>query len=346
MYKPFLLFLFTLMTCCSLFAQSDAEKALQKGKAQYEKGSYQNCIKSLNASLSLDSSLAKAFAYRAACKLAEMDEAGAMKDANISIRKDSTISLAWLTRAQLKRNLFEYDPALQDHIRAIELKPNSGDMHYEYGLTLNVAGQTEGAKTAFSKAIELDPTLYRAWREKGALEAQAGDTAQARIDLDKAIELARKDPVNYNSRGLFLKAANGNHTGALEDYKMAIKLNPNYAYAFNNRGWSHYKTGEVDKALKDIKMSLNKRGDNPWAYRNLAVMSQELERKDEACSNAQMAIRYHFTEMYGSEMEDLMKANCKKELIEEVEKAKESATPAKQPTKTQDPTRTRRSNAP
>ncbi len=42
----------------------------------------------------------------------------------------------------------------------------------------------------------------------------------------------------------------------MADYNKAIEINPQYAYAYNNRGWVYYNLKEYDKAIKDYNKAL------------------------------------------------------------------------------------------
>lgn len=305
-----------------LFAQGP-DKALEKGKTQFHQKHYKAGLKTFNSLLKQDSSNTDALAYRAATKLQLLDSEGALRDAQKALRQDSMHAVAWGVKAVAHRRSFDLDEALMAHQMALRWAPDSAKQHFQYGYTLSLVGREQDAIKAFDYALVLDSNMYRAYRERGTIRAHIGDTIQARSDLDRAVALAPEDPVNYNSRGFHLYASSGRHERALKDYKQAIKLNPNYAYAFNNRGWSRYMTGDADKGIKDIVGSLKRRGDNAWAYRNLAVIALEQGRIDDACSYAQSAINYNFVEQYGQEMTELMKANCKEEAPKKKDKTKE-----------------------
>ena len=48
----------------------------------------------------------------------------------------------------------------------------------------------------------------------------------------------------------------GQYERAIQDYNKAIQLNPNYAEAYNNRGWAYYCLKQYGKALKDFEKAL------------------------------------------------------------------------------------------
>ncbi len=188
------------------------------------------------------------------------------------------------------------------------------DAYYRKAQVLQLQGQLAGANSAVDKALVLEnsagPTSARLHRVKGELAAMAGDTAQASTELNIAVQLAPKDPVNYNSRGYYGHAYRGDYQGALADYDRAVKLNPNYSYAFNNRGWTWYKLGNTTKALKDIGQARRKKPGNPYIYRNLGIIAMEIGDTAKACLLLREAIDKGFTALYGPEVEERMALAC------------------------------------
>lgn len=150
----------------------------------------------------------------------------------------------------------------------------------------------------------------RVFRLRGECAALEGDSAAARKDLDHAISLAPRDPVAWNSRGFYRYAHFNEHRRAILDYDRAIKFNPNYGFAFNNRGWSYYKLGDKEKALKDISLAARKNKHNAFAYRNLGVIALESGDPKAACDHFRQALAEGFTLKHGPEVEELMKKNC------------------------------------
>jgi tetratricopeptide (TPR) repeat protein len=46
------------------------------------------------------------------------------------------------------------------------------------------------------------------------------------------------------------------YDSAIADFTEAIRLNPNYAAAYNNRGVAHYRKGDIDKAIAGYEAAL------------------------------------------------------------------------------------------
>ncbi len=184
------------------------------------------------------------------------------------------------------------------------------DVPYHLGLVRKANGETEQALALFEEAVKLEADHYGALRERGSMLALLGDSTGALRDLDRAIKIAPRDPVNHNSRGFYGHAHFGHHRRAIQDYNKAIKLNPNYGYAFNNRGWSRYSIGEVDKAVKDIRLAGRKNPENAYVQRNMGVIMLAKGNKEAACMHFKLALEMGFTQRYGDEVGTLYTEHC------------------------------------
>lgn len=190
------------------------------------------------------------------------------------------------------------------------------DVLMRLALVEQMRGRSAEALGAIDRALAEAPQggtdAARLHRIKGEIAATAGDSATARRELDLAVQMAPADPVGYNSRGYYVHAWQGHHRAAVQDYDRAIKLNPNYSYAFNNRGWSLYKMGQTAKGIKDIERAKRKKAYNPYVYRNLGFIALEGGDTAKACIQFRQALDKGFTAQFGDEVELQVAAHCGK----------------------------------
>lgn len=94
------------------------------------------------------------------------------------------------------------------------------------GDLLKQEGNYSEAKTAYNKALQIDPYYVNAWDGIGWPLNRLGDYTQAISYLDKALEI---DPKNIDA--LIFKAQAlyniGNHTGAKYYFGKAFEIDPN-----------------------------------------------------------------------------------------------------------------------
>lgn len=113
-------------------------------------------------------------------------------------------------------------------------------------------GDYDKALEYCNQAIALDSVKTNYLYEKANILDNAGRTQEAIKTMSDYIANTPDEPAGYYQRGWF-KDHFGDIEGALEDYNMAITLQPNVAYAYLNRGVLYRLKGENAKAESDFK---------------------------------------------------------------------------------------------
>ncbi len=138
------------------------------------------------------------------------------------------------------------------------------------------AGNSQAALAAYSQAIDKAPheASFRLYRSSIYKDLQAWE--QAERDLDEGIRLSPIDPELYSYRAL-IRIQRNNTAGAVEDFREAIRLDPNLGYAHFRLGWL-YSYLEEDKATAAIEhltraIALNEQFE-VRLYRSMAYLAQ------------------------------------------------------------------------
>jgi tetratricopeptide (TPR) repeat protein len=95
----------------------------------------------------------------------------------------------------------------------------------------------------------------------------ATDTGEKLRYYSEAIRLKPDFAAAYNNRGIARKAK-GDLDGALKDFGKAIRLNPGDADTYNNRGVARGVKGDLDGALKDFGEAIRLNAGDADAYNN------------------------------------------------------------------------------
>ncbi len=82
-----------------------------------------------------------------------------------------------------------------------------------------------------------------------------GQYFAAIVDFDTAIRLKPDYAIAYNNRGA-VKYHLGQHSAAIADYDTAIRLKPGYAIAYNNRGIAKVQLNRISGAKQDARTAL------------------------------------------------------------------------------------------
>ena len=86
---------------------------------------------------------------------------------------------------------------------------------------------------------------------------KAEDNLQKIKFYTSAIKLNPEYATAYNNRGSAYDSL-GKYDNAIQDYNKAIKLDPEYAIAYNNRGYAYDSIGKYDKAMDHFRDAVEK----------------------------------------------------------------------------------------
>ena len=111
--------------------------------------------------------------------------------------------------------------------------------------------------------IQTDSTSSLAYWQRAVCQARMNEydasrgtdvrlkTVGAIADLDRAVRLSPNNAYLYFDRGN-LYASNKDYARAVEDYDMAVKLDPKLAEAYYNRGIANINLGKTDIGISDL----------------------------------------------------------------------------------------------
>jgi tetratricopeptide (TPR) repeat protein len=155
----------------------------------------------------------------------------------------------------------QFDRAIQDFDRAIQLKPNDPRI---LASIFNGRGGAYGGKTQYDRAIDnydqavrLEPKNGVLFRSRGFAYALTGKNDRAIEDFNEAIRLASNDATALVGRGESYRAM-GQYDRAIQDYNQAIRLDPNLADAFQARGAAYADKKDYDRAIQDFDEAIRR----------------------------------------------------------------------------------------
>ncbi|MFV7233961.1 tetratricopeptide repeat protein [Flavobacterium sp. ZB4R12] len=146
---------------------------------------------------------------------------------SIEIYKPAHAS-TYYSRGNAKFHLQDYQSAIEDYTKAIEVDPNYGEAYYRRGFVMHSLKHYLGAITDYSKAIEIYPNYASAYYYRGNAKRSLQDYRGAIQDYTKAIKLDRHFKDAYKNRGI-AKYHLRNYLGSIADYTRSIDPNHNAA---------------------------------------------------------------------------------------------------------------------
>ena len=194
----------------------------------------------------------------------------------------------FLDRGIMFAMLKNYESAIADFSQAIKINPKLAGAFILRGRALLAnAGLLEGVDEDFKGIRNADFTLSK---DAEALQKKNRTNSQAMADFTEAIRLDPNNAVAYNERGTaFHQSAEYNR--ALEDLNQAIRLNPDFADAYLKRGDTNYFLRDFSHAVEDYTKSIQLDPKNKYAYMERAWAYQFQAEYDPAIEDYTKAIQ-------------------------------------------------------
>jgi len=235
---------------------------------------YQLAINDFNKALAIDPNLeeAKLDKRKAEAKLKELQTALSASDYFQMARKTNDFrekvrlyskviqlkpnhAAAYNNRGWAKYKLGSYEEGIKDATKSLSLERNEYTYHTRGACYMNL-GRYKEAIGDFDRALAIAPDFEDAREDK----------ERAQEKLNNQSQLTAKDyfEMALNTSNLYTK---------VRLYTKALKLDPNYAAAYNNRGWSKYLLGRYGEAINDANKALAlERDPNTYHTRGAAYM--------------------------------------------------------------------------
>jgi tetratricopeptide (TPR) repeat protein len=196
---------------------------------------------------------------------------------------------AYNNRGVALQQMKQYEGALANYDRAIDLKPDYLDAHINRANTLQALQRYARALPSYDRAIALNPSNATVHNSRGFLLQEMRQYSEALTSYDRAIALKPDYAVAYNNRGVCLRAMNRN-ADALANYDKAVALRPDYAMAYNGRGVTLQEMNRDADALASYDKAIALKPDYAEAYNNRGLTLREMKRHAEALTSYDKAI--------------------------------------------------------
>ena len=181
----------------------------------------------------------------------------------------------------------EYDRAIQDLDRAIQLKANYAEAYNNRGIAYEAKGEYDRAVQNYDQAIRLNPDDAEVQYNLATLYGKRGRLDQAIQHLTEAVRLRPDWAEAYCSRGFaFLRKRE--YSRAIQDYDQAIRLQPNSVEAYANRANAYAYEREYDRAIEDYDRAIQIKPDDAMIYGNRGTVYYSKKEYDKAWADVKM----------------------------------------------------------
>ena len=295
---------------------------LERGMTREKRGQYDQAIEDYSKAIFLDpnSQLAVRGRLLLYAKIGKYEEA--IKDCERLIVLTPKDPLNFAMRGEVFEKRNQFDSAIEDYNKAIAVDPNYTLAYNRRGSAYFKKGEFRKAIEDFNKTISKQPADAFAYSGLGAAYYKLGNFSQSIINYKEAARLGDKgaqqwlsginergkewfnkglvhlrykeydqaieaftvviaiDPnylFAYGNRGIAY-GAKGLHDKAIEDFTKVIALNPHDAVAYGTRAFNYYRKGQYDKAIEDFNKAMDITPNDFGIYDNRGYIYLDLGR--------------------------------------------------------------------
>ncbi|MBN3959647.1 serine protease [Nostoc sp. NMS8] len=180
----------------------------------------------------------------------------AIIDCNKAIEINPQISESYLLRADIYEEQKLTNLAITDYSQAININPKSTVAYYNRGVIYDKQGKNDLAIADYSQAININPKLTDAYKNRAIIYEKQGKNDLAIADYTQAININTKFTDAYNNRAIIYEKQ-GKNDLAIADYTQAININPQDERFYYNRGIVYSEQGKQDFAIFDYTQAIN-----------------------------------------------------------------------------------------
>jgi tetratricopeptide (TPR) repeat protein len=184
----------------------------------------------------------------------------------------------------------EPNKAIEHYRKAVELEPNHVKVNNNLGVVLLKQNLTEEAIIHFQKALKQDPYMAAAHINLGLAFSKQDKLSDAVVHYSKALQISSNLPKAQFQLGDAL-VKQGRTEQGVHHIKRALQIDPDFAEAHNNLGGQLLQEGKIDEALKHFNAALKTNPDIPEAHNNIGIILIHKGKISEAVFHFQEAVR-------------------------------------------------------
>jgi tetratricopeptide (TPR) repeat protein len=247
-------------------------------------------------------------AAQAEATIAAQETAAAQAEATATARAQKEAEArSFLSDADQSISQEDYEQAIADCTRAIELAPDLAEAYYKRGFVYTYhLDEYEKAITDYDRATELDPEYKWAYAHKGHALRKLGRYDEALAALDQAIRVVPEYAWAYRERGE-VYSDRGEYERAVEEYNKAIELDPDYKYAYAHKGYALRKLGRYDEALAAFDQAIELDPEYADAYLDRGLVYEQLGEQEKAIADLEKFLNLSKDESLRSQVEEHLK---------------------------------------
>lgn len=250
-----------------------------RSRIHYESEKYDECIKWAEKGLELKPEFEELILMKVKARMMQKEYQAALKDLDsVLIKINSRNLMGWMLKGEIMRTQKNYP----------------------------------GGIDALTRAIEIDPQNFVSFYNRGICYAQSKNFDAAYKDIQRGMEIDSTERwIGYNNIAFFILFEQKDYKAAMELFDKALKMNPEFDYALNNRGYAKLQMNDLKGAREDITKALELNKENAYAYKTYAQLLIAEKKEKQACEKLHKALELGYEQKYDDEVNELIKTHCK-----------------------------------
>ena len=167
-----------------------------------------------------------------------------------------------------KKQSGQLEAAIEYYQKALQLKPDYAEVHFNLGNVLEQKGKLVEAIEAYQKALQRKPDYAEAHSNLGNVLKKQGKLQAAIYSYEQSLKILPNSALTYYNLGHAF-AKQGKLSAAVESYQKALRLKPNYAKAYCNLGIALKRQGKLSAAVESYQKAIKIQPKFVEAYYNL-----------------------------------------------------------------------------
>jgi len=248
-----------------------------KGSNEFHLNKYDSALADEFTALRLDPNLKNVRNWIGLIKLEMGDYRGAIEYYNKSIELGGDAK-DYVGRGAAEYHLADYDKAMQDETKALQIDPKVENVYYWRALIKEVIGDYNGSIDDHKKSLEMGGNTGMDYEDLAADENHLKDNAKALdyINMAIAADTSLKNAFSWRGR---IKYDMVDYNGAIADYTLSIKKRGNNKDDFYTKALAEYHIKDYADALNDINMSIQLGSTDKLTYDWKESIERELKKQ-------------------------------------------------------------------
>ena len=170
-----------------------------------------------------------------------------------ALELDPADTPTWTWYGHICNQLEQFAEAIHAFEHAIELEPTFSGAYSGLATALVEAGRLQEAEQALSESVRLRPTSSR-FVLLADVQTQLHQDAKAEASLRQALRLDANDDEALFNLALLIRDRDAEES--IQLFGRALEVDPQYAAAYRELGWTYLRKGSLDKAQRALENAI------------------------------------------------------------------------------------------